>query len=259
MTGDVQTAAQLVRALHEFEATPQIPRLNIHLMATAPGNEHLLALMTEPVADPGRLAGMRVAILATHGSEEAEVIIPRSWLRSVGARVDIVAPRDPTYPARFGAQLPCVATDHILLVRFLENAGWLPVDCALDDVTVDDYDAIIIPGGAWNPDALRGNDTVLAFVRAFQATGKPVAAICHGPLVLVSARLLAGRHATGVWNVQIDLTNAGATVVDQPVVIDGNVITGRFVYDLPDFLEALSAQMVSTAGAGPRLTAEAAL
>jgi len=100
-----------------------------------------------------------------------------------------------------------------------------------------------VPGGAWNPDQLRANPAVLSFLQKFQATGKPLGALCHGSQVFLSAKLTKGRKATGYWAMMEDLANAGATVLDQPVVVDGNVITSRFIYDIPQFVDAIVAQL----------------
>jgi protease I len=96
-----------------------------------------------------------------------------------------------------------------------------------------------VPGGAWNPDQLRANPAVLSFLQKFQATGKPLGALCHGSQVFLSAKLTKGRKATGYWPIMEDVANAGATVLDQPVVVDENVITSRFIYDIPQFVDAI--------------------
>jgi protease I len=130
----------------------------------------------------------------------------------------------------------------------MENAGWVAIDRYLGEATASDYDAVVTPGGAWNPDSLRGDPAARAFVTEALNAGKPLLSICHGPLVLISAGLLRGRRVTGFWSIQIDLENAGATVVDEPCVVDGNLITGRFPFDLPRCLGALEQQLI-----GPRL------
>jgi len=126
----------------------------------------------------------------------------------------------------------------------MENAGWLKIDVHLEGARPDDYDAAILPGGCWNPDFLRVDKNAHAFLRALDAANKPVCAICHGPWVLVSANMLRGRRATAVWNIHVDLENAGAIVLDEPVVVDANLITARFPYDLPRMIEALVVQLV---------------
>ncbi len=127
----------------------------------------------------------------------------------------------------------------------MENAGWLKIDCYLDEAKVADYDAVILPGGCWNPDFLRADKDAQNFTRDMHAAGKPTCGICHGPWVMVSAKMLKGKKATAVWNIQIDLENAGATVIDEPCVVDGNLITARFPYDLPRMIDALVKQLVA--------------
>ena len=107
-----------------------------------------------------------------------------------------------------------------------------------------DYDACIFPGGCWNPDALRADPLAQAFVREMWTAGKPTCAICHGQWVMVSAGILKGRKATAVWNIHPDLANAGATVLDEPCVVDGNLITARFPYDLPRMIHAMVTQLL---------------
>ena len=126
----------------------------------------------------------------------------------------------------------------------MENAGWLKIDRYLHEANVAAYDACIFPGGCWNPDALRADPRAQAFVRGMLEAGKPTCAICHGQWVMVSAGILKGRKATAVWNIHPDLANAGATVLDEPCVVDGNLITARFPYDLPRMINALVKQLV---------------
>ena len=156
----------------------------------------------------------------------------------------VVAPKAGQLPPGYGVKMPEQALTHVLCIRLMENAGWLKIDQYLETANPADYDAVILPGGCWNPDFLRIDKNAHAFCRALDAAGKPVSAICHGPWILVSAKMLKGRKATAVWNNQIDLENAGATVFDEPVVVDGNLITARFPYDLPRMIKALVAQLV---------------
>lgn len=179
--------------------------------------------------------------------EEVELTVPIKWLCERGAVAHVVSPRVEPAPNPYGVQMPDAARTHVLTVKFMENAGWFPIDRYLGEAVAGEYDAVVLPGGAWNPDTLRADPHAIAFVRAAFAAGKPVAAICHGPLVLVSADLLRGRAATGFWAVHPDLANAGATVRDEPVVVDGNLVTARFPYDLPRFLDALAVQLVVAA------------
>ena len=121
----------------------------------------------------------------------------------------------------------------------LDKAETLPVDKAVKDADIADYDALVLPGGVANPDALRLDGDAVGFIRDFVGTGKPVAAICHAPWTLVEAGVLQGRTLTSWPSLRTDLTNAGATWVDQQVVKDGNLITSRNPDDLPAFTKAL--------------------
>jgi protease I len=121
----------------------------------------------------------------------------------------------------------------------LDRAETLPVDKAVKDADLADYDALVLPGGVANPDALRLDGDAVGFIRDFVGTGKPVAAICHAPWTLVEAGVLQGRTLTSWPSLRTDITNAGATWVDQQVVKDGNLITSRNPDDLPAFTKAL--------------------
>ncbi len=236
--------ASLAR-MQQFMSTSPVPSISTELLATADGdlNRELGRFLFEPAADARQLAGRRVAICCTNGVEEVEILGAMRWLRERGATVHIVAPRLEDFPPTLGLRFPTAAQTHVLAVRLMENAGWLPIDTYLDEARVADYDAVILPGGCWNPDFLRADKHAQAFTRDMHAAGKPTCGICHGPWVMVSARMLQGKRATAVWNIQIDLENAGATVVDEPCVVDGNLITARFPYDLPRMMEALAQQL----------------
>ena len=121
----------------------------------------------------------------------------------------------------------------------LDKAETLPVDKAVKDADLADYDALVLPGGVANPDALRLDGDAVGFIRDFVGTGKPVAAICHAPWTLVEAGVLQGRTLTSWPSLRTDITNAGGTWVDQQVVTDGNLITSRNPDDLPAFTKAL--------------------
>ena len=112
-------------------------------------------------------------------------------------------------------------------------------DLTIGEVDPDDYDALLLPGGVGNPDQLRMNERAIGVIREFAAAGKPVAAICHGPWLLVEADLLRGKRATAWQSIRTDLRNAGANVVDEQAVTDGNIITSRKPDDVPAFTEAL--------------------
>jgi protease I len=169
------------------------------------------------------VTGKRVAVLVEQKYEELEVWYPVYRLREAGCRVTLVGPEaGKVYPSKLG--YPAAA------------------DAAAADVTADDFDAVVIPGG-FAPDYIRRSDPMLKLVRGLLAAGKPVAAVCHGPWVLCSTEGLRGRTATGFHSIKDDMVNAGANYVDREVVVDGNVITSRRPDDLPAFVKALMGAM----------------
>jgi protease I len=169
------------------------------------------------------LTGKKVAILATDGFEQIELTRPWEALTRAGAKVEIVSPK----------------AYEIQGFNHLEPGEMFAVDKRLDQARADDYDALVIPGGVFNPDQLRTDDDATHFARAFIEADKPVAAICHAPWVLIDAEVVAGRVMTAVKPVRTDLANAGANVVDEEVVVDGNLITSRGPDDLPAFCDRL--------------------
>jgi protease I len=174
------------------------------------------------------LQGKNVAVLAADGVEKVELEAPRAQLTENGAHVALLSLKTGDIQAR----------NHDL-----EPAGTIRVDQAVSEASVDDFDALVLPGGTVNPDKLRLDKSAVAFVRDFVNSGKPVAAICHGPWTLVEAGVVAGRTVTSYPSIRTDLRNAGANVVDEEVVVDGNVITSRSPDDLPAFCAALIQQL----------------
>jgi protease I len=169
----------------------------------------------------------RVLIVATDGFEERELFGPREILRKLGAEVVLASPT----PA------PIQATVH-------DDPGkTIRPDMTIGQASAEDFDALILPGGVRNPDHLRMNAAAIELISSFARQGKPVAAICHGPWLLVEADLLRGRAATGWPSIRTDLRNAGANVVDRPVVVDGNIITSRKPDDVEPFTRALIDQI----------------
>jgi protease I len=165
------------------------------------------------------ITGKRIAILATDGFEQSELMVPKKTLEGAGAKVDIISLK--------GGE-----------IWGWQHGDWgdpIKVDRTLDEASVDDYDALVIPGGQINPDLLRADKDAVAFVRNFYATKKPLAAICHAPWVLVEAGLVKGRKMTSYHSMATDLKNAGAKWVDQEVVVDQGLITSRNPGDLPAF------------------------
>lgn len=169
------------------------------------------------------LDGRRIAVLAADGFEKVELAVPVAALRAAGADVDIVSLRE----------------GHIRGVNLHEPAGRVKVDRLLADVSPDDYDALLIPGGFINPDLLRQSAMARDFVRQFDTARKPIATLCHGPWLLASAGLTPGRRMTSWPGVRDDVVNAGAIWLDESVVHDGNWLTSRGPQDMVPFVRAL--------------------
>ncbi len=175
------------------------------------------------MTDQKPLHDRRILIMATDGFEQSELEVPLDRLAAAGARVE-------------------VASLEAGSIRGWDKDDWgrkVGVDCTIEDVAVPDYDALVLPGGQINPDLLRVEERAVDLVRDFAAAGKPVAAICHAPWLLVEAGLAKGRKLTGYKSIRTDVANAGADVADAAVVVDGNLITSRCPDDLPDFCDAI--------------------
>lgn len=165
----------------------------------------------------------RIAILATDGFEQSELEVPLKTLREVGATVDVVS------------------------LEAGEIKGWdekdwgrsVPVDKQLSSVSVDQYDALVLPGGQINPDKLRAESAAVDFIKSFHETGKPLAAICHAPWLLIEAGLVKGKKATSYKSIKTDMINAGAKWEDSETVRDGNLITARKPEDLKSFVSTI--------------------
>ena len=184
------------------------------------------------------IARSRIAILATHGFEQSELEVPLKTLREKGATVDVVS------------------------LKAGEIKGWdekdwgaaVSVDRVLADAEPADYDALVLPGGQINPDLLRVEEDAIDFIKGFDRAGKPIAAICHAPWLLVEAGLLKGRRVTSYHSIRTDVVNAGAEWVDESVVRDGLLATSRNPGDLENFVAAI-VEMVEE-GAATREAAE---
>jgi protease I len=168
----------------------------------------------------GELSGKRVAILAADGVERVELEKPRQAVQDAGAGVELLSIHDGEIAAR----------NHDL-----EDAGTFPVDRQVASASVDDYDALLLPGGTVNPDKLRMDEDAVGFVRDFFSSGKPIGTICHGPWTLLEAGVLSGRQITSFPSLRTDLRNAGAEVLDQEVVTDQGLVSSRSPDDLPAF------------------------
>ena len=176
---------------------------------------------------PTQLSNVTVAILATDGFEQAELLQPKEDLENAGATVHVVSPESGT-------------------IKGWDQDHWdqdVTVDRTLSDADVADYDALVLPGGQINPDKLRIDGDALDFVRSFASAGKPIAAVCHAPWLLVETGLAEGRRLTSYKSSRTDLKNAGADVVDEPVVRDEDgpftLVTSRNPDDLDAFGEAI--------------------
>ena len=172
-----------------------------------------------------RIADANVLIMATDRFEESELFGPREILIAAGATVVLASPE-----AR-----EIMGTVHD------EPGKRITPDLTIGEVRADDYHALLLPGGVSNPDQLRAKPEAIALIRAFADAGKPVAAICHAPWLLVEADVLRGRRATSWPSIRTDLRNAGADVIDEAAVTDGNIITSRNPGDVPAFTAALIA------------------
>jgi protease I len=178
------------------------------------------------------LDGLKIAILATDGFEQVELTEPRKALEEAGAETRIVSPKD----------------KEIRGWNFTDWGQRAAVDDKLGDARPQDYDALLLPGGVINPDKLRLEPKAVAFVKAFFDAGKPVAAICHSPWMIVEADKARGRRMTSWPSIRTDLRNAGAEVVDQEAVVDGNLVTSRKPDDIPAFCREMIKLFASARG-----------
>ena len=170
-----------------------------------------------------KLDNTKVAILVTDGFEQVELVKPREALEQAGARTEIVSPKSGD-------------------VKGWKHTEWgdsLPVDVLLREADAGDHDALLLPGGVMNPDALRLDEKAIAFIKAFSDAGKPIAAICHGPWTLINAGIAQGKRLTSWPSLEIDLRNAGADWVNAPCIVDGRLITSRKPDDIPAFNTAM--------------------
>jgi protease I len=187
------------------------------------------------------LNGKRIAILATDMFEQVELVEPRKAVEEAGADVEIVS----------------LEPGEIQGFNHYDQADKFPVDKALSDVSVDDYDALLLPGGVGNPDTLRMNEDAVAFVRGFFERGKPIAAICHAPWVLVEAGIARDHTLTSFWSLKTDVRNAGGNWVDEELVVDEGIVTSRSPDDLPAFCQKVVEEFAEGAHERLRVHAEA--
>ena len=181
------------------------------------------------------LNGERVAFLATDMVEQVELTEPWKAVEQAGADIDLVS----------------LEEGEIQGFNHYDRADKFPVDRTVEDASAEDYDALVLPGGVGNPDTLRTDENAVRFVREFFDAGKPVAAICHAPWMLVEADVARGRKLTSFWSIKTDVENAGGNWVDEEVVLDGNLVTSRSPKDIPAFNKTLLEQFAKTpVGAG---------
>ncbi|WP_372731545.1 type 1 glutamine amidotransferase domain-containing protein [Novosphingobium sp.] len=169
----------------------------------------------------------RILILATDGFEQSELLGPKKALEEAGFET-------------------VVASIESGSIKGWKDKNWgdsVRVDITIDEVSAEDYDALLLPGGQMNPDILRMNDDAIDLINDFDDAGKPIAAICHAPWLMAEADILDGRTVTSWPSIRTDLANAGADVVDEEVVVDGNFITSRMPDDIPAFSAALIAAL----------------
>lgn len=171
-----------------------------------------------------KISKAKILILATDGFEQSELEVPRDKLKAAGALIHVAAPKERKDKKE---------------IRGWKNKDWgpsVPVDRELADASEGFYDALVLPGGQMNPDSLRGNVEAMELIKAFVASGKPVAAICHAPWLLIEANAVRGRKTTSYSSIKTDMINAGADWRDEPVVTDQGIITSRNPGDLDAFV-----------------------
>jgi len=179
------------------------------------------------------LEGKRVAILFTEGVEQVELTEPLEAARNAGADVDLIS----------------LEQGEVQMFNHLDKGDTIDADRAVADADPSDYDGLVLPGGVANPDALRADEDAVAFVRGFFEQDKPVAVICHGPWTLIEADVVRGRTLTSWPSLKTDLRNAGATWVDEEVVVDGALVTSRKPDDIPAFNRETIALIARTSSA----------
>jgi protease I len=193
--------------------------------------------MTSETRD--RLNGFRVAILATDGYEEAELLDPREALNAAGAHTVVISPK----------------SGSIRGMKHDEKAGSVEVDLPIENADPSEFDAVLLPGGALNADALRVNANAQNFVKAMEAQHKPIAVICHGPWLLISAGLTRGHTLTSYFTIRDDIKNAGGNWLDKEVVRDRNWVSSRKPGDIPAFNREMLSLFEESMSRGKAVTA----
>ncbi|HEX6761279.1 MAG TPA: type 1 glutamine amidotransferase domain-containing protein [Gaiellaceae bacterium] len=183
-----------------------------------------------------KLKGKRIAIIAADMVEQVELVEPRKALEAAGAETELISMK----PGEIQG------FDHF------DKAGTHKVDRTVEEADANDYDGLLIPGGVGNPDLMRGDENMVAFTHAFFEQGKPVAAICHGPWMLVEAGVVRGRKVTSWPTLQTDIRNAGGDWIDEQVVTDGGLVTSRRPDDIPAFNAKMIEEFAEGIHAGQR-------
>jgi protease I len=189
-----------------------------------------------------KLQGKTIAVIATDMVEQVELVEPRKALKDAGAETHLIS----------------LKPGEIQGFNHFDKADKFKVDKTIDEVDASDYDALMIPGGVGNPDQLRGDENVVAFVQELFEAGKPVAAICHGPWVLVEAGAVSGRKLTSWPTLQTDIRNAGGNRMDREVVVDQGLVTSRKPDDIPAFNKKMIEEFCEGRHAGQREQTKAA-
>ena len=184
-----------------------------------------------------KLKGKKVAIVAADMFEQVELVEPRQALEEAGAQTELISIHD----------------GEIQGFNHFDPADKLKVERTVEEISVEDYDGLLVPGGVGNPDQLRGDENAVSLVRDFAGAGKPMAVICHGPWVLVESGVVRGRKVTSWPTLQTDIVNAGGKWVDQEVVVDAGIVTSRKPDDIPAFNKAMIEEF-SKAAVGARGT-----
>ena len=183
------------------------------------------------------LSGKKVAFIATEGVEEVELTEPRKAVEDAGGTVELLS----------------IEEGEIQAMNHIDKSGTYAVDGLVADASADDYDGVVLPGGVVNPDNLRADESVITFLQEFAKSGKPIAAICHGPWTLVEADLVRDRTLTSYPSIKTDIVNAGGNWVDEEVVCDQALVTSRN----PDDLPAFNAKLVEEIAEGEHEVADA--
>src|SRR3954471_20606990 len=171
MSTELPPQASTFARMQQLMSSSPVPSISTELLATADGelNRELNSFLFDPPSNPTLLKGKKIAICCTNGVEEVEILGAQRWLSEHGANVHVVSPRIGEFHPTLGLRFPPQCATHVLAIRLMENAGWLKIDCYSDEAKAGDYDAVLLPGGCWNPDALRMDLPTRGFVKDMHA------------------------------------------------------------------------------------------